>query len=257
MATIVITGGTDGLGRALAVHYLRAGDTVIVVGRSREKFETLKEHGDARFIPADLTLVAENQRVAEAVAAIGPVDVLILCAAYARWDRVETAEGFEHTFALYYLSRALLTTELQPRLVLNTTVPGATRDAIPHHDLQLREGFSFKAANQLTRRANELLGLHLAQEPGETRHILYSPGFVRTSHAGSVGRIARLGVTVLAALLGTSPERAAAKVVSLLADPPAERHSAFDRGRRVELSMTAEDVAEAARLWQETRHLVM
>ena len=255
MATIVITGGTDGLGRALALHHLGAGDTVVVVGRSRAKFETLREHGDAHFIPADLTLVAENRRVVEAVAAFGSVDVLILCAAYARWDRVETAEGFEHTFALYYLSRALLTTGLRPRLALNTSVPGAGRDAIPHHDLQLREGFGFKAANQLTRRANELLGLHLAQEPGDTRHILYSPGFVRTSHAGSLGRVARLGVTAMAALFGTSPERAAAKVAALLADPPTERHSAFDRGRRVELAATDEDIAEAKWLHEETLRL--
>lgn len=256
MATIVITGGTDGLGRALALHYLRAGDTVVVVGRSREKFAGIREAGDAHFIPADLTLVAENRRVAEAVAAFGPVDVLILCAAYARWNRVETAEGIEHTFALYYLSRALLTTALRPRLVLNTSVPGATRDAIPHHDLQLREDFSFKAANRLTRRANELLGLHLAQEPGETRHILYSPGFVRTSHAGSLGRIARFGVTAMATVFGTSPERAAGDVAALLADPPTDRHSAFGRGRPVALSATAEDLAEAAWLHQETLALI-
>ncbi|HEY1179884.1 MAG TPA: SDR family NAD(P)-dependent oxidoreductase, partial [Phytomonospora sp.] len=181
METIVITGGTDGLGRALALLYLREGRTVIVVGRSRAKFEALAAeagHGTARFIAADLSLVAENRRVVAEAAAFGPVDVLILCAAYARWDRVETAEGFEHTFALYYLSRVLLTSGLRPRLVLNTSVPGAARDAIPHHDLQLREGFGFKKANHLTRRANELFGLHLAQSPGETRHILYSPGFV-------------------------------------------------------------------------------
>ena len=259
MGTIVITGGTDGLGRALALHYLREGRTVVVVGRSRAKFETLAAEasgGTARFLAADLALVAENRRVVAEAGAFGPVDVLILCAAYARWDRAETAEGFEHTFALYYLSRMLLTTGLRPRLVLNTSVPGATPDAIAHHDLQLREGFSFKRANQLTRRANELLGLHLAQEPGETRHILYSPGFVRTSHAGSLGRLARLGVTAMAAVLGTPPAKAAAKVTALLADPPAERHSAFDRGRRVELRATDADIAEAARLHEETLRLV-
>ncbi|MEV0645795.1 SDR family NAD(P)-dependent oxidoreductase [Phytomonospora sp. NPDC050363] len=259
MATIVITGGTDGLGRALALHYLDAGQTVVVVGRSRAKFEALAAGavaGTAHFVAADLTLVAENKRVVETVTRlVGAVDVLILCAAYARWDRVETAEGFEHTFALYYLSRALLVTGLRPGLVLNTSVPGAARDAIPHDDLQLREGFAFKTANQLSRRANELLGLHLAQGPGGTRHILYSPGFVRSSHAGSLGRFARLGVTVMAALLGTPPAKAAARAAALLADPPAEPHSAFDRDRRVELGASAEDVAEAEWLWTRTRSL--
>ncbi|GIG68975.1 SDR family NAD(P)-dependent oxidoreductase [Phytomonospora endophytica] len=259
MGTIVITGGTDGLGRALARHYLREGRTVVVVGRSRAKFETLAADAGpvtAHFIAADLTLVAENRRVIAAAAAFGPVDALILCAAYARWNRVETPEGFEHTFALYYLSRVLLTTGLHPKLVLNTSVPGARRDAIPHHDLQSREDFGFAKANQLTRRANELFGLHLAQSPGETRHILYSPGFVRTSHAGSLGRVARIGVTAMAAVLGTPPAKAAVAAATLLADPPAERHSAFDRDRRVELGTTGGDIAEAARLHEETLRLL-
>jgi NAD(P)-dependent dehydrogenase (short-subunit alcohol dehydrogenase family) len=37
--TIVLTGATDGIGRALAVARLGAGDRVIIVGRTRAKGE--------------------------------------------------------------------------------------------------------------------------------------------------------------------------------------------------------------------------
>lgn len=36
MKTLVITGGTDGMGKAIAGTYLDRGDTVVIVGRDRE-----------------------------------------------------------------------------------------------------------------------------------------------------------------------------------------------------------------------------
>ncbi|MER5307756.1 hypothetical protein ABT034_08205 [Streptomyces sp. NPDC002773] len=63
MTTTVITGGTDGRGRALARTYLDRGDTVVIVGRDPAEAAALPE---ARFIPADLSLVAENRRVIDA-----------------------------------------------------------------------------------------------------------------------------------------------------------------------------------------------
>ncbi len=37
MKTILITGGTDGMGKGVAMHFLKKGDRVIVVGSSSEK----------------------------------------------------------------------------------------------------------------------------------------------------------------------------------------------------------------------------
>ncbi|MFE3906900.1 SDR family NAD(P)-dependent oxidoreductase [Streptomyces sp. NPDC059153] len=78
MTTIVITGGTDGMGRALARTYLDRGDTVVIVGRDPAKAATLPQ---AHFIPADLSLVAENRRVTEEINDRYPaVHALVLCA---------------------------------------------------------------------------------------------------------------------------------------------------------------------------------
>jgi NAD(P)-dependent dehydrogenase (short-subunit alcohol dehydrogenase family) len=136
----VLSGGTDGIGRALAAHLLRRGETVVVVGRSQAKFDALvaETGGDAHFVAADLRLVRENRRVVAELRDRFPViDALVLAAAYVHFDRRLTEEGFEHTFALYYLSRHLLAAGLLPALaaaprpvVVDTTVPGRrTRSA--------------------------------------------------------------------------------------------------------------------------------
>ena len=45
MKTIVVSGGTDGMGRAVALHHLRRGDTVVVPGRDAEQEERLRKFG--------------------------------------------------------------------------------------------------------------------------------------------------------------------------------------------------------------------
>jgi len=268
MRTTVITGGTDGIGRALAAHLLRRGETVVVVGRSKAKFEALVEEvgGDAHFVAADLRLVRENRRVvAELRHRFPVVDALVLAAAYVHFDRQETEEGFEHTFALYYLSRHLLAAGLLPALaaaprpvVVDTTVPGAATDAIRWDDLQLADGFRWKAANQQSRRLGELSGLRLATRPdaGGLRYVLVNPGFVRTSHQGAVGRAYRVFVTVLAKAIGTPPKRAITPIVALLDEPPAEPLSICKGGKRFPVSASDRDRADAERLHEVTERLL-
>jgi NAD(P)-dependent dehydrogenase (short-subunit alcohol dehydrogenase family) len=208
MSTLVISGGTDGIGRGLALHYLRAGHEVAVIGRSEAKFRELLAaaggRGSAHLVRADLALAAGNRHaVAELTARFATIDALVLCAAYVRTRRTLTAEGLEHTFALYYLSRYLLSHGLADRLeaadrpvILNTAVPGAPRDAIHWNDLQLSRSFTARRANHQSRRANHLLGLMLTTRPAaRIRHILYNPGFVATSHAGALNRPTRALVT--------------------------------------------------------------
>lgn len=250
MATLVISGGTDGIGRALAVRYLRQGDTVVVIGRNRSKYDALVAEagrGTPHFIRADLRLVTENRRVAKEVTTRFPtVDTLVLAAAYVHRDRVVTEEGFEHTFALYFLSRHILATELRPSLVLDTTVPGAPKDAIRWDDLQLTHDFSWRAANLQTRRMGFLSGLRIGDE--HVRYVLYNPGFVRSSHQGALSRPARAFVSLLAKTLGTPPEKAIEPMVAIIANPPEEPLSMYARHKKLPLTLSDSDRAEADRL---------
>jgi hypothetical protein len=250
MATLVISGGTDGIGRALAVRYLHDGHTVVVIGRSKTKYDSLVAEagcGTPHFVHADLRLVAENRRVAKEVTARFPtVDTLVLAAAHVHRDRVVTEEGFEHTFALYGLSRHILATELRPSLVLDTTVPGAPKDAIRWDDLQLTRDFTWRAANLQTRRMGFLSALHIGSE--HVRYVLYNPGFVRTSHQGALSRPARAFVSLLARTMGTPPAKAIEPMVALIADPPDEPLSMYARHRKLPLTIDDDDRAEADRL---------
>lgn len=264
MATLVISGGTDGIGRALAVSQLRQGHTVVVIGRNQRRYDALVAEagrGTPHFVRADLRLVAENLRAAAEIAARFPtIDTLVLAAAYVHRDRVVTGEGFEHTFALYYLSRHILATELRPSLaaaarplILDTTVPGAPANAIHWDDLQLARDFSWRAANLQTRRMGFLSGLRIADE--HLRYVLYNPGFVRSGHQGALSRPARAFVRLLARTMGTPPEKAIAPIIQLIADPPDEPLTMYARRKR--LTIDAVDRAEADRLWDETSRLVL
>uniref|UniRef100_UPI000B171057 SDR family NAD(P)-dependent oxidoreductase n=1 Tax=Nocardia amamiensis TaxID=404578 RepID=UPI000B171057 len=126
MRTIVITGGTDGMGAALARHFLRAGDHVVVIGRSRAKFDALLTTvaGDdqsatarAEFLPADLSSVTDSRRVVEHLRANHEqIDALVLAASFIRQRRHTTAEGREASWVLFFVSKYLFVTGLAARL---------------------------------------------------------------------------------------------------------------------------------------------
>ncbi|MEU3600511.1 SDR family NAD(P)-dependent oxidoreductase [Streptomyces sp. NPDC006798] len=276
MRTIVITGGTDGMGAALARHYLAAGDRVTVIGRSRTKFDTLvaeavaasgdagRDHssGDhtvnarAEFIAADLSLVAESRRVVELLKArYRRVDALILAASFVRRHRLTTAEGHEATWALFFLGKYVLVTGLAPLLrasdrpvIVNTAVPGAPADAVDFADPELTRGFTARRANARQRRANELLGLLATADNSRLAYATWGPArLVGTGFAGDIGPGLRLTATVLGRLLGQRPEVAVRPVVRLVDDPVPGR-SAHRGAAERPLTVGADDAGDAARL---------
>ncbi|MEV4375153.1 SDR family NAD(P)-dependent oxidoreductase [Nonomuraea sp. NPDC049637] len=156
---MIITGGTDGFGKGLALHYLRQGAHVVAIGSTAGKGEALLAEaeaeaealaGRATFVRADLTSLAACRGVVDRLAADHPVvDKLILCAQRYRLlgGRATTGEGFEHSFALAYLSRFVLSHGLHDVLraarrpvVMNVGTPGVPLGRIHWDDLQLTRG---------------------------------------------------------------------------------------------------------------------
>ncbi|RKT85746.1 short chain dehydrogenase [Saccharopolyspora antimicrobica] len=237
MNTIVITGGTDGMGAALARHYLAAGDQVTVIGRSRSKFDTLvaavtsddpSAAARAEFIAADLSLVADSRRVVDHLLAHhARIDALVLAASFIRQQRQTTTEGHEASWALFFLSKYVLVTGLAPLLraaerpvVVNTAVPGARADAVDFEDLEMVRGFTFKRSNAQQRRANELLGVLATDDNPNLAYITWGPTrLVRSSFAGEVGKGMRIAAAVLGKLLGQRPDAAVRPIIGLIDDP--------------------------------------
>jgi NAD(P)-dependent dehydrogenase (short-subunit alcohol dehydrogenase family) len=270
MATAVITGGTDGIGRALADTYLGRGYQVLVVGASTQKGELFLEAADrsgagdrARFLRADLSRVAENDRVIGWITDRYPaVEVLILGARYHRSTRTETPDGFEANFALYYLSRYLLSHGLVGLLgraehstVLNFAGAGRA-GPVRWDDLQLRRNYAGTGALGHGAALCDLLGVHFAEAHAQTpvHYVLNNPGVVATSFAGEYDADTAAVVDRLRTS-GKPISQAVAQILPFL-DTPVAGLTAVLEGRRVATDTAAFDPADAARLHQLTEKLV-
>ncbi|RSN15793.1 short-chain dehydrogenase [Nonomuraea sp. WAC 01424] len=260
------------MGRGLALHHLRAGDRVTVVGsdpgrgqRFLDDAARLGAASRAAFVQADLTSVAANRRVIDAIGArYDALDGLVLTALRHFPRRTETPDGFEATFALYYVSRFLLShglTDLLERgdspTIVSICGVGITKGRLHWDDLTLKNGYSGLKAMLQAVRATDLLGVaYAAAHPGgRTRFLLHHPGFT-DSGTGSLTQPTRTIVKLLARLLAQPVERSIEPIIELMADPPPGRLLAYDRRTPVDPSLPTLDPEAARRLYELTRHLL-
>lgn len=161
--TILLTGATDGLGRALAQRLASEGARLILHGRDRDKLartaaELAADDGEPETAVADLADLAQVRDLAEQVRQrTDRLDVLICNAGIgasgpAGRDRLTSADGYELRFAVNYLAGFLLTLELLPLLratgraseeparVVNVASLG--QQALEFDDLMIERGYS-------------------------------------------------------------------------------------------------------------------
>lgn len=219
----------------------------------------------AVFIQADLSLVSENQRVIDEIRTrFAVVDALVLCARYFQSYRRVTSEGFEHNFALYYLSRYLLGYGLidqmnkadQP-IIMNIAGPGAGAAGIQWSDLGLERGYDGWSAMFQGGRLNDLLGVSFADGSGgrRARYVLLFPGGTRTGFAGDFDPATAAYVDQMKAA-AQPVEFAVPPIVEIIDGPPQDPLSAFVEGRPLSLLRPAFDKDAAARLDGITRELL-
>ena len=124
MKTVLVTGGTNGIGKGVAMNYLEKGHRVIVIGSSHkngnifyEEAKKINAEERAFYIQADLSSVKENQELVKKISSrFKCLDLIIFCAAKNSKTYIQTKEGFELTFALSYLSRFILSYGLKETL---------------------------------------------------------------------------------------------------------------------------------------------
>ncbi|MFC4119657.1 SDR family NAD(P)-dependent oxidoreductase [Nonomuraea zeae] len=273
MRTYVVAGGTTGMGKGLALHFLHRGDQVTVVGsdpakgrRFLDDATALGAESRAAFIQADLTSVAANRRVIEEVEARhDALDGLVLTAMRHFPQRVETPDGFEGTFALYYVSRLLLGHGLtgllekgENPMIVNVCGVGVTKGRIHWDDLSLRQGYGSVKAMLQGGRATDLLGVaYAANHPdGRTRYLLHHPGFT-DSGTDSLKQPAKAIIKLLAKVVGQPVGKSIQPIIELMDDPPPGRGLlAYDRRTPVPASAPTLDPGNARRLYEQTRHLL-
>src|SRR4051794_39915625 len=95
MARILITGSTDGLGRAAALTLMNDGHQVVLHARSRARAPALGDLAprSAGVVVGDLSSALETRRIASEVNSIGRTDAVIHNAGTYAPSRGMTAEG--------------------------------------------------------------------------------------------------------------------------------------------------------------------
>ncbi|MGP4022977.1 SDR family NAD(P)-dependent oxidoreductase [Actinomadura sp. 3N407] len=171
--TILITGATDGLGRALAAQLAAEGATILVHGRDDQRGKAVVRDlgGRASWYRADLSSLAETRALADAVRADHPhLDVLVNNAGIGGpGSRRESADGHELTFQVNYLSGYLLTRLLLPTLVSSAparivNVSSIGQQALDFDDVMINRGYGATRAYCQSKLAQILFTIDLADE---------------------------------------------------------------------------------------------
>ena len=114
-AKILITGGSSGLGKAMAVALVEQGANVVITGRDKQKLEHIaKEIGCSalHFDVSNYSSIPEN--VNRTLQILGGLDVLINNAGIGKFDLIEDVkiEDLENVFATNVFGLAMLTQEV-------------------------------------------------------------------------------------------------------------------------------------------------
>ena len=182
---ILLTGATDGLGRALADRLASAGANLILHGRDAERLASVADEIAAsgaerpRAVCADLADLADVARLAEDVAGMTDrLDVLVNNAGIGSGEpegheRRVSADGYELRFAVNYLAGFRLTLGLIPRMRSARAADGPARivlvsslgqQPLDFGDLMLTHGYSGQRAYNQSKLAQIMFGIELAHK---------------------------------------------------------------------------------------------
>jgi retinol dehydrogenase-14 len=273
--TVLITGGTGGIGKATAIGLAALGAHVAITGRDLGRAEAAAAdirdttgNPEVDAFGADLSSQVEVRRLAAEVLEANPrLDVLINNVGGFWATRHVTADGLERTFAVNHLAAYLLTNLLLDRLKASTparvvTVASNAQSLgrIDFEDLQGERTYSGQTAYNQSKLADVMFTYELARRlagTGVTATVLH-PGVVRTGFgADDPSRIFKLLVPLWRPFMKT-PRDGAATSIYLASSPEVAGVTGmyFADSRPQTSNKTSYDEAAAARLWQVNASLV-
>lgn len=267
---VLLTGGTEGIGKAAAAALAALGPTLVLVGRNPEKTERVAAELRERTgnpavetILADLSLRAGVRAVVDAYhTRHDRLDVLINNAGAIFLDHALTADGIERTFALDHLSYFSLTLGLldllrgTPGARVVSTASGAHRGGRLILDTVLTrpDGSAGFAAYGDAKLANILFTRELARRLADTGQVAncFHPGWVSTGFGLNNAGLLGWAIGWSAPLLARTPEQGADTLIWLASAPEAGGSTGeyFKDRRPTSRSALARNDVLAAELWE-------
>jgi NAD(P)-dependent dehydrogenase (short-subunit alcohol dehydrogenase family) len=209
--TAIVTGATNGIGKAAALALAGMGAELVLICRNRALAESTvaevkSSTGNQKVVAliADLSVQADVRKVAaEFLAMNKPLHILLNNAGAMFPARTESIDGIEMTFALnhlgYFLLTELLLEKLQqsaPARIVNVASAAhrAASKGIDFDDIEGKKNYAAFGAYGQSKLANILFTRELAQRlkgSNVTVNCLH-PGFVATrfAHANTIYNIA-------------------------------------------------------------------
>jgi retinol dehydrogenase 14 len=276
MKTILVTGGTSGIGLEASVQLAREGHRVVLVGRdeakTRRSVDEVKQRANAPHVESllcDFSSQASIRALAEAYRAkYDRLDVLVNNAGTVNTTRTVTTDGIESTFAVNHLGYFLLTNLLldllvksAPARIVVVASSGHYRGDLNFDDLGFEKGgYGIMKAYQRSKLANVMMTRSLAKRlegKGVTANSLH-PGVVATNIWTGAPGWAKPILSVVRGLFMITPEEGGKTLTYLATSPEVEGKTGlyFEKNQPKSCARLARDEALAETLWAKSAELV-
>jgi NAD(P)-dependent dehydrogenase (short-subunit alcohol dehydrogenase family) len=271
----LVTGGTNGIGKATAQALAQMGATVVIVGRDAQKAAQVgKEirgasgNQNVDWLLADLSSQQDIRRLAtEFKSKYSQLHVLINNAGGTFMTRQLSIDGIEMTFALNHLAYFLLTNLLldmikasAPARIISVSSDAHSSGKIEFDNLQGERSYSGIGPYGNSKLANILFTNELARRlegTGVTVNALH-PGLVSTGFGkNNPGLIMKI-MGVIIPLIARSPEKGAETSIYLVSSPAVQNITGkyFVDCKVTQPALQATESAVARKLWDVSAEIV-
>jgi NAD(P)-dependent dehydrogenase (short-subunit alcohol dehydrogenase family) len=270
----LVTGATNGIGKATAQALAQMGATVVIVGRAGKRTSQVVEeirsttgNKNVDSLLADLSSQQEVRRLAHQFKnKYSQLHVLLNNAGAVFMQRQLSVDGIEMTFALNHLASFLLTDLLLdtikasvPARIINVSSDAHASGKIEFDNLQGERNYSPRVYEN-SKLANILFTMELARRlegTGVTVNALH-PGFTATGFAKNNGKVMATLVSIFAPLVARSPAKGAETSIFLASSPNVEGITGkyFYDSQVIAAAPQATDMVVARKLWDASTEMV-
>lgn len=273
---VLITGATAGIGKETALGIAKTGANVVIVGRSKQKCETVVEeikhatnNVNVDFLTADLFSLTEIRKLADDFKAkYQRLDVLVNNAGAIFTKREITIDGFEKTLALNHLNYFLLTNLLldtikqteNSRIVSVSSTAHTFANKIDFDNLNGEKSHSGLGAYGVSKLMNIMFTYEIARRlkgSNVTANCLH-PGVVASNFGDTMGSFYQIPIWIFKNVFAISAAKGAETSVYVATSPELKGVTGryFDNKLEKQSSKISYDESLQKQLWETSEKLV-